>query len=321
MNPSAARVARIGTYVPARRASNLNRLSQFALEPDFLRQKIGVHERAIKAPDETTTDLCVQAFADLVATAGLDIGAVQLIAVVTQNPERNIPHAAAMVHARLGAARSCMTFDVSQGCAGYVHGLAVVAGLVETLGVEQALLFTADPYSTIIDPDDKATALLFGDAATVSLITRGGSGYGLVDVDFGTAPGTWECLTCVDGRFRMDGRQVFSNAAREVPQSVRRVLQRQGITTHDVDQFLLHPGSKYIVDVLRQALEVPAAKLPFAIESYGNTVSSSIPLMLRDWLRDWLRDSVRNPGSAGRVVVSGFGVGFSWGTALLEYRE
>ncbi|WP_394829198.1 ketoacyl-ACP synthase III [Pendulispora albinea] len=309
-----ARLAAIGTYIPPRRLSNLERAAHFDLDAEFLRKRLGVLERSVKEPSEVTSDLCLRAFDDLTKKTRIDLDVVRLVCVVTQNPDRRIPHVAAILHHKLGMPKSCMTFDVSHGCAGYPHAVAIVSSLLDTFGFRDALLFTGDPYSDFVDPEDKTTALIFSDAATVSYISRDRPGYVLIDGDFGTVPGSSTCLDDHDGRLFMDGRLVFSNAAREVPPSVQRVLARNALTTADVGCFFLHPGSKYVVDFLRGTLSLPPEKVPFVIEGYGNTISSSIPLTIEEHLR---RASTPPPA---RVVMSGFGVGFTWGTTLMEYR-
>ncbi|ACY15460.1 ketoacyl-ACP synthase III [Haliangium ochraceum] len=305
------RLVAVGKAIPSERVSNLNRLEEFGIDSAFLREKIGVLHRALKSPTTTVTELCLQAFEDLTRKTSIDLGAIQALCVVTQNPDRSIPHTSAVVQQKLGLSKHCLTFDISQGCAGFTHGIAVVTALVERLGLNEALLFTCDPYSKIVDPNDKGTALIFGDAASVSYFSRSRPGYVLIDADFGTAPNSYECLTCDDQHLRMDGRQVFSNAAREVPDSIRRVMTRHGLTNDHVDRFLLHPGSKYIIDFLRRELNADETKVPFVSAEYGNTVSSSIPIMLQECL---LRQE------DARLVTCGFGVGFTWGTNLLAFQ-
>ncbi|WP_394849580.1 ketoacyl-ACP synthase III [Pendulispora brunnea] len=305
------RIATIGTYIPRTRVPNAELAPGLEIQPAFLENKIGVRQRAVKDATERTSDLCQKAFESLLQRRHVDLAAVRLVCVVTQNPDCRIPHTAAIVHRKLGAGKQCATFDISQGCAGYVHGVAIASAFLQSLGEGDGLLFTCDPYSVIVDPKDRGTALIFGDAATVTYLSRKEPGYTVVDSDFGTVPESTECLFDDGRRLHMDGRQVFSNAAREVPESIRRILGRNELTNDDVDQFLLHPGSKYIVDFLRGALGLDHTKVPFGIEDYGNTVSSSIPLMLEGCL---------TLHKYPRIVSSGFGVGFSWGTNLVEWR-
>lgn len=305
------RVSGIGVYLPPARVDNYVAASGFDVDKEFLESKIGILRRAVKNTGERTSDLCEQAFTDLLQQVpDLVSEQIDLLCVVTQNPDQKIPHTAAILHQRLGLAGACMTFDLSQGCAGYVHGLAVVMALVERLGLRNAVLMTCDPYSTIVDPADRDTALLFGDAATATYLIAGSAGYHLVDADFGTVPGSAGVLRCVD-RFEMQGREVFLHAVREIPRSIRRLLDRNDLSDKDVDIFLLHPGSLSVIKRIRSILGLSEERLPFNATDYGNAVSSSIPLILREWL----------PRSPERVLLSGFGVGFTWGTCLLELQR
>ncbi|HRI62749.1 MAG TPA: ketoacyl-ACP synthase III [Polyangium sp.] len=307
-----ARIASIGTYVPARRVSNVDKLAQFALDEAFLQKKLGIAMRAEKEPNEDTSDMCLKAFEDLQQRSRLELASVEVCCVVTQNPDRNIPHTAAIMHQKLGLSRHCMTFDISQGCAGYVHAIALVTSLMERLGFEHALVFTCDPYSKVVDPNDKGTALIFGDAASVTHLCRAGDGFILVDATFGTEPGSTSCLHTGNGSLTMDGTAVLFHATHNVPASVRSLIERNGKTLEDVDAFLLHPGSKRVVDLLKKDLQLPDAKVPFEIAEIGNTVSSSIPLILQRHVHK-KNDEL--------LLLSGFGVGFSWGTCLLQFER
>ncbi|MFJ1455276.1 ketoacyl-ACP synthase III [Nocardia sp. N2S4-5] len=310
--PDNIRLTAIGTYLPDLRVPNLPAATTLGVGEDFLNTKIGIHTRAVKQPQQRTSDLCVEACEDLRRHASVDLDATQLLCVVTQNPDQRIPHTSAIVHEKLGLPGACMTFDLSQGCAGYTHGLAATAALADRYGFEHVLLCTCDPYTTITDPHDRNTALLFADAATATYLTTDAPGYRIVDADFGTAPGTTSVLRCGTEHLTMDGRGVFLNAAREAPRSIERLLDRNGLGPHDIDVILAHPGSKRIIDVVRETLGVDEDRLPFEIAHYGNTVSSSLPLMLAPRLH------TRPPDT---VLLAGFGVGFTWGTSLIQHTR
>ncbi|QIS08782.1 ketoacyl-ACP synthase III [Nocardia arthritidis] len=305
-------LAAIGTHLPQDRISNLTTAAELGVDEGLLTDKIGVMTRAVKKPGQRTSDLCCHAYADLQARIPLEPEAIQLLCVVTQNPDMPIPHTAALLHERLGLSAGCMTFDLSQGCAGYTHGLAVATALADRFALDHILLFTCDPYTAIVDPHDRNTALIFGDGATASYLTRGAPGYRLGDADFGTAPATSSVLRYTTRHLEMDGRAVFLNAAREAPASIRRLLDRNHLDLIDIDLFLIHPGSRRIVDVLRKELGVDQDRLPFEIAEYGNTVSSSIPLMLAERLH-------QNPPQT--ILLTGFGVGFCWGTCLMHHID
>ena len=176
---------------------------------------------------------------------------------------------------------------------------------MEKCGLSRGVLVTADPYSKIVDPADKNTALIFGDAATATLLDKNAI-FALGRFDFGTDGSAGEALTILDnGHLSMNGRAVFDFTARHVPPSVERTLALNGIPIDHVDSFLLHSGSRYIVDTLSRRLGIAA---PFTSSSIGNAVSSSIPLMLEAMI----------DGPERLVFASGFGVGLGWASTMLS---
>lgn len=302
-------ITKIGTYIPEVRQSNLDLLDIFETNESFIREKIGVVQRAIKEPEQKSSDLCIRAFDDLLNKDGIDINEIECCVVVTQNPDFNIPHTSAIVHGALGLPERCASFDISLGCSGYVYGLSIVTSFMAANGFTKGLVFTADPYSEVINKEDKNTALIFGDAATVTLLEKD---LGLVPLgfDFGSRGKDYDKLINKDGGLYMNGRAVFNFTATTVPSSVESLLAKIKIAKDDVDRWYFHQGSKYIVDAIRDRLELPAEKVIFDMYDYGNTVSSSIPLLLSKDM-----DSIQ-PGQL--LGLSGFGVGLSWGSTVLR---
>lgn len=298
----------IGAYIPAGRVDNRHHLAQFDLDETFLTEKIGMLHLAIKAEDEETSDLCCKAFVDLQCKTGLKADDVECVIVCTQNPDgRGLPHTSAIVHAKLGFLDSCAAFDISLGCSGYVYGLSVIQAFMQANGFRKGVLFTADPYSKIIDKHDKNTSLLFGDGATATLISdtpvwRSGKFL------FGSHGKESAAITIEpnSGKLTMNGRAVFSFSATVVPQNITSMLEANDVVIEDVDCFALHQGSRYIVDTLKKKLNIEDAKAPFLASEYGNTVSSSIPLILSGINND-----------LEKVVIAGFGVGLSWASTIL----
>jgi len=307
MEPDALGIAAIGGYLPQKRLDNAKAAKRFDFTDDFLTTKIGVAAPARKALEEESSDLCVRAFEDLKRVSAQDFGNLDLIAVVTQNPDcHGLPHTSAIVHQKLGLAKKCFAFDISLGCSGFVAGLAIVKGYLSATGSSHAILFTADPYSKVQHPEDRNTALIFGDGASASLITETQNWRIGPAFDFGTEGQKSSALKVdADGRLAMNGRMVFDFCALNVPGSVERTLAANGLTKQEVDGWVLHPGSKYIVDTIHDRLKIP--RIPFPAP-YGNTVSSSIPLILREM----------NPEKQRTVVISGFGVGLGWATTVLR---
>lgn len=299
----------IGSYVPAGRVSNYDRKEQFGIDDHFIEEKIGVRSVSVKAADEETSDLCVKAYADLLTRTTINPEEIDALVVVTQNPDTNIPHTSAMVHGRLGLPERCACFDISLGCSGFVYSLAILHSLMSAQGMKRGLLFTADPYSKVVDPNDKNTALLFGDGAAVTLL---GPEPVLVPgrFTFGTIGNEHEKLICKDGPLYMNGRAVFNFAAKVIPPDIERMADLNGLKVTDIDRFFLHQGSRIIVETIAKKLGIAVDRAPYRIHDYGNTISSTIPLLLKEELAS------ENP--AHRMAISGFGVGLSWSSGLLR---
>lgn len=302
-------IVAIGSYIPVGRESNYAKKAQFEIDDEFIRDKLGVEEVSRKAADEETSDLCVKAVADLEARLGRPLGTVDCLVVCTQNPDGSgLPHTSAIVHGKLGLPQDCACFDIALGCSGYVYGLSIVKAFMRDNGMSRGLLITADPYSKIINPQDKSTVLLFGDAATASLLEDAPGAWVPGPFRFGTSGKDGGSLENRQGTLSMNGRAVFNFSATAVPPQVIALLKDTGFAPADIDLFLFHQGSKFIVDQLTKRLGLPVEKVPLNLAGQGNTVSSSLPLLLQS--------RVDEPGLT-RLLLCGFGVGLSWASCLL----
>ena len=302
-------IREIATYIPAAREANSAKKERFGINDDFLSTKIGVEFVSRRQPDEETSDLCVSAFLALERKCQVTRKSVDCVVVVTQNPDGDgIPHTSAIIHGKLGLDDSCAAFDLSLGCSGYVYGLSVMQSFMRDHDLTCGLLFTADPYSKIVDPSDKNTALLFGDAATVTLLTKQPI---LMPVSFffGTRGAEWSSLKCVNRVLSMNGRAVFNFSAVEVPIQIQKLLDKNGVGISEIDIFLLHQGSKYLVDTITRRMGLADVMVPSNLKSQGNTVSSSVPMLLEGRVHD---------PAVNRIVLSGFGVGLSWASAYIK---
>ena len=302
----------IGVYIPELRISNYEKLKRFNISEDFIENKIGVKTVARMESGQDTSDLCCAAYENLIRkNRDFDTRKVDLVIVCTQNPDYTLPHTSAIVHGKLDFPQKCAAFDVSLGCSGYPYGLAIVESLMISMNMKYGLLFTADPYSKIIDEGDKNTSLLFGDAATVTYIGQNPV-FTSGKFTFGTQGKDFEFLISRNNRLTMNGREIFNFAARTLPEDIKTVLKLNGLTLDDIDKFLLHQASKYIIDFLIKRIGLPKEKTPYVIGNYGNTVSSSIPIILEKYLDD---------KGTRKVLISGFGVGLSWSTGVLIRLE
>ena len=303
----------IGCHIASERVSNLEKAEKHGVTHDFIMEKIGISSVARKNPAEKASDLCVLAYDDLaarVAESALDD--IEFLCVCTQNGDYQVPQTSAIVQTKLGISKKCAAFDISLGCSGYVYSLHIAKSFVESCGLKKGLLFTSDPYSEIIDPNDKNTDLLFGDGATATLLTDNPV-FDLGNGVFETDGKMFEHLIKRDNeKLVMNGRGIFNFAMTHVPEIVTRCLNANALRKEEIDFFLLHQASKYIIDNLRRRMKLEQGKVPFLIKEYGNTVSSSIPIVLKECL---------DKTDKKNILLCGFGVGLSIAASVLRRKN
>lgn len=299
----------IASYLPEKKVSNYDRKEKFEIDDNFIENKIGIKYNTIKEKDERASDLCLKAFQNLLKKVDFNKDEIDCCVVITQNPDYKMPATAAIVHGKLDLSENCGCFDIALGCSGYIYGLSSIISFMESNKMSNGLLFTSDPFSDIVNKEDKSTALLFGDGSTVTLITNDGDWFP-VDYSFGTRGSGYQEILCED-KFYMNGRSVFEFVATTIPTHLKKFLSKNNFEDKDIDKYILHQGSKYIIDTITKRLGVESSKVPFDIYEYGNTISSSIPLIL---------EKEFNKSENNRIVLSGFGVGLSWGSVICEKK-
>lgn len=299
----------IASYIPSGRIDNIAQAVSFDRDETFVLSKIGTATLSVKDAHEETSDLCAAAIKNLFTkNATLHPSDVQALIVVTQNGDgEGLPHTSAIVQHKVGLPTNIACFDVSLGCSGFVYGLYVIKGFMEAAGLKNGILVTCDPYSKIMDRNDRMTSLLFGDAATASWIGEDPI-WELGPARFGTDGAGAEYLVTHNGCFHMNGRQVFNFASLKIIPHMQEVLQEAGLDLDTVDAYCLHQGSGAIVDAIAKRLGKNGERVIKDFFEAGNTVSSTIPLLLEHYAFDshWKN-----------LVMSGFGVGLSWGSAVL----
>lgn len=294
--------------------------------PDFVRNKIGVSSRRFLGPEEDMLDFAVAPARNLLESSNLKADEVGAVVLVTQNWYRGMPHGAAEICHQLGLPKEIASFDVGLGCSGFVYALDILAGFCERQGIQNAIIVCCDPYSRIMRKDDKNTVCIFGDASSATWIRENGRftiGHGVHYSDGSGADrlcysktkefnGIWSNDAESSDGVHMDGRAIFNFVMREIPEAVSKCLYRNGIASiDDIDYFVFHQASKFMLDCLFAEMDVPEEKVIFFLEEVGNTVSSSVPIALTR-----LMDRKIPVGS--KVLISGFGVGLSWAANILS---
>lgn len=216
-------IQEIGSYIPDNYISNYQRKGMFNIDNHFIEQSIGIKQVSRKLKDEDTSDMCLKAFENLLRKTKIKVEDIDCIVVCTQNPDKEgLPNTASILHKKMGAVEECASFDISIGCSGYIYGLSIVKSFIESNNMKNGLLFTCDPYSKIINDIDKNTTLLFGDAATVTLLINTNhmntntskSGFSPIRFIFSTQ-GEKYSLNKVNGFINMNGRAVYNFSAKK----------------------------------------------------------------------------------------------------------
>ena len=294
-----------------------------------IKKTIGLNQRYVVDENLTSLDLCEDAARRLQIE-----GAVDAIVFVTQTPDHFQPGNAAKLHGRLGFPVSCAAFDVALGCSGWVYGLHLASLMVEAGGCERVLLAAGDTMSRCVHPKDRATASLFGDGGTATLVERKADGN---DTWFSlhTDGSQWQNIQVPAGGFRltksaktaevtidskgntrteetlfMDGAEVFNFSVQREPEAIREILEFAMLEVQDVDSLVFHQANRFIIRNIAKRLKFPMERVPCgSVEKFGNLSSASIPTAICD-------EVLPNSTASQRIVCSGFGVGLSWATAL-----
>jgi 3-oxoacyl-[acyl-carrier-protein] synthase-3 len=315
-----------GSYVPEKVVTNAD-LASLGCDADWIVQRTGIRERRHAPPEIATSDMALAAAERCLEAAQIDRSRIDLLVLGTLSPDYLLPATAAAVQNRLGL--NCAAMDVSAACAGFLYAMVTGMQFVATGSSEYALVIGADTNSRVMNPDDKKTYPLFGDGAGAVLVTRGSADQGLLSYTLGADGAGEQLLVRLAGGSRatldpctrpgpdwfvkMDGRPVFKWAVRLLEDSSREVLGAAGFTTADVKLWLFHQANIRILDAAADALAIDRKNMETHIDRYGNTSAGSVPIAL---------DEAYRAGRFSRkdlLLMSGFGGGLAWGTALMRW--
>jgi 3-oxoacyl-[acyl-carrier-protein] synthase III len=334
-----AEIKAIEYYFPDKKLSN----DELALlYPGWSAEKIfdktGINQRSIAAENECASDLAVAASRLLFERHNINPESIDYIILCTQSPDYFLPTTACLVQNQLGIPTKSGAIDVNQGCSGFVYSLGLAKGLIASEQAKNVLLITAETYSKHINPMDKSVRTIFGDAAAATLVTAGDNPKSIHGFVYGTDGTGAENLIVSTGGMRqartpetaipesddsgnsrsqddlyMNGPEIFSFTLRAVPEAFQAILERSGTGVDEIDFFVFHQANKFMLDHIRKRLKVPESKFFVSMDDCGNTVSSTIPIALRR-----LQAEGRLVAGA-KVMIMGFGVGYSWAGCVLTW--
>ncbi len=319
-----ARIAGTGGYLPEKVVTNDELAQKMDTSDEWIRERTGICRRHIAAPDETCSDMALEAANRAIDMAGIEAADIDLIIVGTVTPDKVFPSTASIIQRRLGI-QGCPAMDVQAACSGFIYGLDLARRFIQTSGARNALVIGAEVLSRITNWEDRATAVLFGDGAGAAVVQPSdepgiisthvhcdGQYEDLLQVPQGISSG-YDMLRSEEAFIQMNGNAVFKRAVATLGSIARETLEGNGIDKHEIDWLVPHQANLRIIAAAAKKLDLPMEQVIVTVDDQANTSAASIPLALDTAVRD------------GRIqrgqllLFEAFGAGFTWGSALVRF--
>jgi 3-oxoacyl-[acyl-carrier-protein] synthase-3 len=313
-------IAGVGSALPTRRIDNDELAETVDTSDQWIVERTGIRSRYVAGEGETTATLARDAALKALEQAGIEASEIGLIVLATATPDQTFPSSATKVQAMLGI-DDCIAFDVHAVCTGFLYALSVADSMLRSGSAKKALVIGAETFSRILDWEDRATCVLFGDGAGALVLEAQESERGILATRL-HADGRHNDMLFVDGgpsttgtvgKLRMKGREVFRHAVVNLADVMSEVLDAAGLDAADVDWVVPHQANARILDATAKKLGLPSEKVVVTVDRHANTSAASVPLALDTAVRD---------GRIKRgdlVVLEAMGGGFTWGAAALKY--
>jgi len=331
-----AYIKAISYYLPEKVITNEELVKEF---PEWtvekVASKIGVNERHIAADNETSADMAVKAAEELFDEHCIKPEEIDFVILCTQSPDYFLPTSACIIQDRLGIPIRSGALDFNLGCSGFIYGLGIAKGLIVAGIAKNVLLLTSETYSKFLHPKDKSNRTIFGDGAAATLVSTVGYAE-ILEFSLGTNGKGAENLIVGSGGHRqfkplkdlkfdlsgnptssdhlyMNGSEIFNFSMEMVPILVAETLENNECTLQQIDQFVFHQANKYMLNFIRKKIKIPEENFFYYMEKVGNTVSATIPIALYEAHKG------KTIKKGHKVLIAGFGVGYSWGGAVLKF--
>jgi 3-oxoacyl-[acyl-carrier-protein] synthase III len=323
-----AQIAAVGRSVPARVMTNYD-FAAIGIETthEWVMERTGIAERRIAGPDESTCSMGAAAARAAMRRAGVQPGELDVIVLSTATPDRLLPATAVDIQAELGASRAA-AFDISAACCGFLYGLTIAEGMIQSGAAETVLVVSSEKMSAITDWTDRSTCVLFGDGAGAAILQRSEGGRGilstfmrsdgtLADLLYRPAGGATTPMSpaVIEARthlVHMAGREVFKHAVRSMAESADRALDAARISGGDIDLLIPHQANLRIIEATAKHANIPMSRVYVNVDRYGNTSSASIPIALDEAIEKEI------VGEGSLVLMVAFGAGFTWASSVIR---
>jgi len=334
-----SQISNISVYLPQNKLTNAMLQREFPdLKIKELTRLTGVFSRGIAGENESSLDMAVQAAEKLFSESEVSKSAIDFVIFCSAGGDYITPASACIIQDKLGLSQQCGAFDFNQGCTGYIYGISLADSLIKAGNASNILLLTSETITKTIHPKDKANRAIFGDAATASLIQISSGKSKMGQFVFGTDGSRFDQIIIKHGRerfplpqfaeadflddfgnvrnhanFYMNGAEVFNFSVAKAPELVNTLLEQSNLVLDDIDLFVFHQANQIILETIGRKLKIPQEKIVIELENTGNTVSSTIPIALQKAIKT---GKIKR---GDKILIAGFGVGFSWGGSVLDF--
>ena len=325
--PKKAAITGLGAYVPKHKLTNADLEKMVDTSDEWIFARTGIKERRIlKGQHKPTSFMAIKAAKKLLRKKNIPPRGIDMVIVATITPDMNVAATAAQVATEIGAVNA-FAYDIQAACSGFLYGMSTASSMIASGRYKKVLLIGADKMSSIVDYEDRATCIIFGDGAGAALFEASDSDYGWEDEYFRSNGSGRKYLNIKAGGSLLpasnatvenkmhflyqDGKTVFRSAVSEMCNAAEKIIKRNKIDTNKIAYLVPHQANKRIINAVAKRINLPSQKVMNNIEKYGNTTAATLPLLLNDY------EKKLSPGD--KLIFAAFGGGFTWGAAYLTW--
>ncbi len=320
-----------GSYVPEKVVTNDDLAKMMDTSDEWIYSRSGIKQRRIARPDEATSDMAAAAGKNAIESAGLKPEDIDLVIVATVNPDMPLPNTACIVQTKLGIRTNIPCFDIEAACSGFVYGMEIATRMMQSGHYKNALVIGAEKLSSMVDWEDRAACVLFGDGAGAVVLTlTDDENVGVLDTVLGAdgsdnmilavpaggsaMPTSAETVKNKKHFLHMEGREVFKHAVKIMQEKSFEVLERCGVKPEDITLMIPHQANIRIIEAVTKRLNLPKEKVYVNIDKYANTSAATIPIALDEVVRGGMLKK------GDLLVLVAFGAGLTWGATLVRWH-
>ncbi|MEK7339505.1 MAG: beta-ketoacyl-ACP synthase III [Candidatus Rhabdochlamydia sp.] len=323
-----ARIISTGSYLPKKILSNSDLEKMVDTSDEWIVSRTGMKERRLAAADEPTSEMGFQAAKKAIEKAGIDVEEIELILFATLTPDYPFPSTACLIQARLGAFNAAAV-DLQAACTGYIYALSQAKAYIESGMYRSILVVASEKLSSIVNYQDRATCVLFGDGAAACIVAAEGKGLFISDICLGAdgrlaelliipaggskKPASIETVQASQHYLQMEGKELFKHAVRRMEMAASRCLERASLKKEQIKWLIPHQANMRIIEAIAKRFDVPMERVFLTLHKYGNTSASSVGIALDELLKE------KDVEEGDNILLVAFGAGLTWGATILTY--